>query len=180
MPYSSPNRFALLTRSLAVVLASLLAVGASVAHGDDDDEGDERGSYAIGLWGDLPYNDLQAQVGVPNLIADMNSQNLKFTVHDGDLKGGNAVGGSVTPTTCSNALYAQSLAYFNALKAPAMFTPGDNDWTDCDRASNGSYNSLERLDYQRQFFFSTPYSFGQQATASRTCSPARPMPECHG
>jgi hypothetical protein len=43
-----------------------------------------------------------------------------------------------------------------------MFTPGDNDWTDCDRPKNGGYNSLERLDYQRRVFFSTPYSFGQK------------------
>lgn len=46
-------------------------------------------TYAIGLWGDLPYSDTQALVGVPNLIADMNAQKLAFTVHDGDLKAGN-------------------------------------------------------------------------------------------
>ena len=32
---------------------------------------------------------------------------------------------------------------FDSLRAPAMFTPGDNDWTDCDR--NAGTNSLERL-----------------------------------
>ena len=42
-----------------------------------------------------------------------------------------------------------------------MFTPGDNDWTDCDRPSNGGFNSLERLDHERQLFFSTPFSLGQ-------------------
>jgi hypothetical protein len=42
-----------------------------------------------------------------------------------------------------------------------MFTPGDNDWTDCDRPNNGGYNSLERLDRERQILFSTPFSFGQ-------------------
>ena len=65
--------------------------------------GDGRGGvpYAIGLWGGLPYNDVQAQTGVPNLIADMNAQRLKFTVNDRDLKGGNGIAGSNTPTTCS-------------------------------------------------------------------------------
>ncbi len=111
--------------------------------------------YAIGLWGDLPYSDLQATVGVPNLIADMNSQNLAFTVHDGDLKAG-------SNSPCNDALYTRSLAYLNSLAAPAMFTPGDNDWTDCDRANNGGFNSLERLDHERTVFFSTPYSFGQR------------------
>jgi hypothetical protein len=42
-----------------------------------------------------------------------------------------------------------------------MFTTGDNDWTDCDRPSNGGFNSLERLDHERQVFFSTPFSLGQ-------------------
>ena len=35
--------------------------------------------------------DVQALVGVPNLIADMNRQDLAFTVHDGDLKAGDAL-----------------------------------------------------------------------------------------
>jgi hypothetical protein len=41
-----------------------------------------------------------------------------------------------------------------------MFTPGDNDWTDCDRPSNGGFDSLGRLELERQVFFSTPYSLG--------------------
>jgi hypothetical protein len=43
-----------------------------------------------------------------------------------------------------------------------MFTPGDNDWTDCDRANNGGFPSLERLDHERALLFSTPYSLGQR------------------
>jgi hypothetical protein len=126
---------------------------------DDHDVDHRREKYAIGLWGDLPYSDVQVQ-GVLNLIDDMNSQNLTFTVHDGDLKAGKGVAGSVTPTTCADAKYVQALSFFDALKAPAAFTPGDNDWTDCDIASNGNFNSLERLDHERQLFFSTPFTFG--------------------
>src|SRR5256885_3151805 len=117
-------------------LAGAIAASA-LAERDDEDRNDD-GRYAIGLWGDLPYSDLQAQVGVPNLIADMNGQKLAFTVHDGDLKAGNGTPGSVTPTICSDALYVQALGFFNSLDAPAMLTPGDNDWTDCDRPSNRS------------------------------------------
>src|SRR6185437_10543714 len=98
--------------------------------------------YAIGLWGDLPYSDQQAQTGVPNLIADMNAQDIEFSVHDGDLKAGNGTPGSLTPTTCTDALYQQALGFFNSFDKPAFFTPGDNDWTDCDRPSNGGFNSL--------------------------------------
>jgi hypothetical protein len=128
-----------------------LAIAAQVpAWADDDDDA----SYAIGLWGDFPYSVQQATTGVPNLIADMNAHRLKFTAHDGDLKAGSG-------SLCDDGLYAQALAYFNSLEAPAIFTPGDNDWTDCDRASNGGFNSRERLDHERKVFFSTPFSLGQ-------------------
>ncbi|MGJ7512573.1 hypothetical protein [Variovorax sp. GT1P44] len=153
-----------LTIVFAMVLASVTTL--ALADHEDDDDRDERGRvrapYAIGLWGDLPYSDVQALTGVPNLIADMNRQELAFTVHDGDLKAGNGTPGSVTPTTCSDALYAQALGFFNALKAPAMLTPGDNDWTDCDRPSNGGFSSRERLDHERQVLFGTPFSLGQR------------------
>jgi hypothetical protein len=129
--------------------------------GRDDRDDDDQDSYAIGLWGDLPYSDAQALTGVPNMIADMNLQDLAFTAHDGDLKAGNATKGSVTPTDCSDALYIQALNYFNSLDAPAVFTTGDNDWTDCDRPSNGGYSSRERLDHERQLFFSTPFTLGK-------------------
>jgi hypothetical protein len=95
----------------------------------------------------------------------MNGSDSSFSVHDGDLKAGNATVGSVTPTTCQNAvqpsIYSQGLGYFNSLDEPAIFTPGDNDWTDCDRTSNGGFNSLERLQYERGFFFGSDQSLGQ-------------------
>jgi hypothetical protein len=138
---------------LALLLAAALAIVALAPASADDRDDDD--SYEIGLWGDLPYSLQQATVGVPNLIADMNAHRLKFTAHDGDLKAG-------SNSFCDDGLYGQALAYLNSLEAPAMFTPGDNDWTDCDRPSNGGFNSRERLDRERQVFFSTPFSFGQR------------------
>ena len=93
--------------------------------------------YSIGLWGDLPYSQSQAEA-IPAMIEDMNSQDLVFTVQDGDLRQGggvpslraenssNGVGGIVG----GGSIYQRGLNYFNALKAPAIFTTGDNDWTD--------------------------------------------------
>ena len=131
---------------LVVVIVVVSLVPKSAFAGDDD-----RSPYAIGLWGDLPYNSAQATIGVPNLIADMNSQSLAFTAHDGDLKSGSS--------ECTDAVYTQALGYFGALKAPAAFTPGDNDWTDCDRTAG--YSSLAQLDKERALFFSTSFTLGQ-------------------
>ena len=135
-----------------------LAVTANVAIAGQTEDRDlqrtrnNRGVYAIGLWGDLPYSSVQATEGVPNLIADMNSQDLAFTAHDGDLKSGSGV--------CTDSVYLQGLLYFNSLRAPAVFTPGDNDWTDCDRTSG--YSSLAQLDLERKLFFNTPFTLGQR------------------
>ena len=150
-----------LAKALGAMVIAALATGTASGqvqgrHGDDDDDGRGNGeTYAIGLWGDLPYSAAQEATGVPNLIADMNRQDLAFTVHDGDLKAGSG-------SPCDDALYARALGWFNALRAPAVFTPGDNDWTDCDRPANGGYSSLERLDKEREVFFSTSRSLGQR------------------
>ena len=53
-----------------------------------------------------------------------------------------------------------------------MFTPGDNDWTDCDRPSNGGFNSLERLDYERRCS-SAPRSRSAATRCGRRCRPTR-------
>ncbi|HMI52494.1 MAG TPA: hypothetical protein VK525_13340, partial [Candidatus Saccharimonadales bacterium] len=144
------SRRMFLTTVAALLVAATTTVLASGKFGRDDrhdhDDNHDRSTYAIGLWGDLPYSDIQATVGVPNLIADMNRHDLAFTAHDGDLKAGSGTPGSLTPTVCSDAVYAQGLKYLNSLKAPAVLTPGDNDWTDCDRPANGGFSSLERPD----------------------------------
>jgi hypothetical protein len=50
-----------------------------------------------------------------------------------------------------------------------MFTPGDNDWTDCDR-SPGT-NSSERLAFERTVLFSTPFSLGQHPMRQEVQAP---------
>ena len=147
--------------SLAVLAAATL-VTAGIAVSSNGSTNKKTFEFSVGLWGDLPYSDTQALSGVPNLIADMNSSDISFSIHDGDLKAGNGIAGSVTPTTCSDALYTQAIGTFNSLDQPAFFTPGDNDWTDCDRPSNGSFNELERLQHEREILFSTDRSFGKK------------------
>ena len=65
--------------ALTVPFLTSIAIGLATANERENERENSNSSYAIGLWGDLPYNDVQAQTGVPNLIADMNSQDLAFT-----------------------------------------------------------------------------------------------------
>lgn len=152
--FAEPMRRLSRLRAFALPLLAAASIGFAHADGDGhDDRGEDRDgrAYAIGLWGDLPYSAAQV-VGVTHLIEDMNSQRLAFTVHDGDLKSGSS--------ECTDAVYATALGLLNSIDAPAMFTPGDNDWTDCDRTAG--YNSLVQLDKERELFFSTPHSLGQR------------------
>ena len=144
---------------LGAVIIGGIALAAQGNNGIGGVVGNANASYAIGLWGDLPYSAIQESVGLPNLIDDMNSQKLAFTVHDGDLKTGNAA------PICDDALYLRALGWFNSLDAPAIFTPGDNDWVDCDRPNNGSFRSLERLSHERQVLFSKPETLGRRRFA---------------
>jgi hypothetical protein len=143
-------------KSLWIVLAavSLTALTAGLAVGSSGRENDRTFEYAVGLWGDLPYSAVQESTGLPNLLQDMNEAHLAFTVHNGDLKQGSG-------SPCDDALYNRALGWFNSLDRAAMFTPGDNDWTDCDRPANGGFTSRERLDRERQVFFGTKYSLGR-------------------
>src|SRR5919112_398457 len=108
----------LLVPTLAALLAAAATAGIAVAGRGHDRHHDH--TYAIGLWGDLPYSTgnsdttlLQKPAGVPNLIADMNRQHLAFSVHDGDLKDGSS--------RCSDDKYLAFKASLNTLRAPAVF-----------------------------------------------------------
>ena len=56
----------------------------------------------------------------------------------------------------------RKLGFLNSFVAPTLYTPGDNEWTDCYREKAGKMDPLERLDYIRTTYFSDPTtSFGQ-------------------
>lgn len=146
---------------LAVLVAAALAAG--VAVGGNGSTNNKTFEYTVGLWGDLPYSAAQ-EAALPNLFADMNQAQLAFTVNDGDLKAGSG--------PCPDSLYQKAKGWLNSLEGAAMFTPGDNDWTDCDR--NAGVSSLERLNYERSLFFSTNQSLGthpmtQEVQTDPTC-----------
>jgi len=143
-------------RHLLPLLAALVAAATTAGFAVADDERPALGGsrfQSIGLWGDVPYSDAQKTIGVPKLLADMNANRLAFSVHVGDIKSGGS--------RCDDAVYATAKGYFESLRAPALYTPGDNEWTDCDRPSNGAYSSRERLQYIRSTLFDTSRSFGQ-------------------
>lgn len=101
--------------------------------------------FSFGLWGDMPYAKNGDTPKIPALIADMNASDIAFSLFDGDIKDGSS--------KCTDDVYATALDTFNSFEKPAVYIPGDNEWTDCHRTNNGGYDNLERLAYLRKVMF---------------------------
>jgi hypothetical protein len=106
---------------------------------------DRFGFMAIG---DMPYTLPADFAAFERLIDRINRIKPAFTVHVGDIKSGS--------TRCSDEHFARILATFGTFDQPLVYTPGDNEWTDCHRPDNGPFDPLERLARLRSLFFAAP------------------------
>lgn len=103
-----------------------------------------RADFQFGVVGDLPYSPAEREQFAA-MMEEMDGRPLAFVVHAGDFKSGSS--------RCSDAVYRDRLALFSASRHPWIYTPGDNDWTDCHRSEAGSYEPTERLARLRSLFF---------------------------
>lgn len=110
--------------------------------------------FSFGLWGDMPYQKNGDMEKLPNVIKSLNHSDIAFSIHNGDIKDGSS--------TCDDEKYHQMYTLFNQLENPVIYTVGDNEWTDCHRTNNGSYDPLERLSFLRQIFFKDNQSLGKK------------------
>ena len=141
---------------VSLAFASCLIAGVGLESNDSAPRTNPSGNgrFAFALIGDMPYG-AEGDAKFPNIIADINAdRNLSFVVHDGDFKNGSSL--------CSDEVFQNRLDLFNAFAHPFIFVPGDNEWTDCHRANNGSYDPLGRLALLRSLFFPTDESLGER------------------
>jgi hypothetical protein len=107
-----------------------------------------RGAFSFALLGDLPYGDTQV-TQFDAVIEEVNAdKSLQFVMHTGDVKGGSE--------RCDDDRLIARFNQFQKFVPAFIFTPGDNDWTDCHRTNNGSFNPIERLGFLRSVFYSVP------------------------
>lgn len=128
-----------MTRASALLLAAALVLAGCATKGPHPD------AFTFGILGDAPYSDHET-VRFLNLIDDINAEPLAFVVHVGDMKAG-------SNSPCTDALYEERRAQFERFKAPFHFVPGDNDWVDCRRPTNGSMDPIERLARLRSVYY---------------------------
>ena len=126
-------------------------------------------TFSFVALGDLPYGPPEKAYGpYRSLIDRINLEVPAFSVHVGDFKSGS--------TLCSDEEFANQLAHFQRFKGAVVYTPGDNEWTDCHRNNNGSFDPLERLAALRQKFFSTGQSLGAKPLSVQNQSTDKTAP----
>ena len=113
-------------------------------------------------FGDMPYCNrageeaCAAEVGrVEQLTGAINAAAPAFSIFLGDTKAGREA--------CTDAIILdRTAAWFGRIRDPLVYTPGDNEWTDCWQPRAGGFDPVERLGLLRARFFSAPVSLGQR------------------
>ena len=112
--------------------------------------------------GDTAYTDA-SYAEYERLIDKINTAKPDFSIHVGDTLG---------YQSCTNETYDRIDGFFGRFMAPLVYTPGDNEWTDCeepgsDANDRGDWDAvadykLNRLAELRSRYFSTDESLGQR------------------
>jgi hypothetical protein len=95
--------------------------------------------------GDAPYNWLE-ELQFRLVLRDLDAHDLSTIISVGD----------IFWRPCTDEMYRRSRDWFNGLRHPVIYTPGDNEWFDCWEPGSGGYEPQERLGRLRQIFYSTP------------------------
>jgi hypothetical protein len=114
----------------------------------------QQKKFTIVAFGDMPYKVPNDYPKFERVIKTLNKENPTFIVHVGDFKSGSSL--------CSTEYFEKMHAYFETINPPFIYTPGDNEWTDCNRKAAGEYDPNERLALLRKIFFGTDKSFGKK------------------
>ena len=138
-----------------VLVALALLANASVLGHPPSAQGAADQMFQLAVIGDLAYEPAEEPL-LANVLADLNRAPLDFVFHVGDLSG--------DAYACRDEDHDRRLAQFQASVHPFIYTPGDNDWTDCHRTrpTRATFDPLERLTRIRERFFSKDESLGRR------------------
>jgi len=119
-------------------------------------------AQTIVILADTPYSDKEKQMlqGPDGILYRLiNAEKPSVVMHLGDLKSGG--------DSCTNELLSEHKALLAQVQpGRIIYTPGDNDWTDCDRfLLFHSFDELERLEYLTKLMFKTPALLSENLTS---------------
>ena len=139
--------------AIASGIAILLSVVSICARADD--------TVRFVALGDLPYTNSQAKDLEAEIKPKIQIGGFPFVIHYGDFKSGG--------DDCNDAeLQAAYNQIISLLPGRVFFTPGDNDWTDCDRKKlDQPISELVRLAKLRDAFYSKPLAVANKMQVQR-------------
>ena len=146
---------------IALLSAALLAAGLVAPAIADNSHDDSHAALTLAVIGDWPYNDLllnSANLLIDSVNAD---RHVRFLLHVGDIHSGSqpcTSAGILPPIATSNPGWNQAVFQrFQQFDMPVIYTPGDNEWTDCHKSKEKSAGDpLKELASVRGLFFSRP------------------------
>ena len=107
--------------------------------------------------GDMPYNIPEDDVRFEALIAEINRRAPAFTIHVGDTQS--------SRTPCGPEMLEKVERQLARFTQPLIYTPGDNEWTDCHLHPPPHNDPLEQLAEIRRRFFADDQSLGRKRLA---------------
>ncbi len=116
--------------------------------------------FQFAVIGDYPYGADQVPK-FDRLIEMVNEERPAFVLHLGD----------VGAQACTDAALNTTLASLRRFTMPVVYTPGDNEWTDCHEAGADPLQRLRRL---RETFFPSEQSLGGETLTVTRQSPEYP------
>ncbi len=165
------KKLLLSTALLAVGFMSAISV---IADDRDNERRDDTSPITIAVFGDWPYNQNLLD-NAPLLIHSVNADSkVKLVMHVGDIHSGSMACTSadiLPPISTSNPNWNQKVYYwFQQFNAPVVYTPGDNEWTDCHKSKQRrSGDPLKELASVRDLFFAQPgHTLGLHRRAVRS------------
>lgn len=134
----------------------VLLVASFAAHGE---------TWRFAMIGDTPYSSYERDQ-LPAMLQAVVDNGVELVIHVGDIKNGQS--------RCDDALFADRRQLFDSVAVPFVLVAGDNEWTDCARASNGNYDPVERLSRLRSIFWPEDHSLGRRTIALQRQAPGYP------
>ena len=132
-------------------VAALVTAACSSGGGDDPPAATAGDRFTFAVVGDYPYGPDQVP-RFDRLIEMVNEERPAVVLHVGD----------IGAQPCTDAALNTSLAAIRRFAVPVVYTPGDNEWTDCHEAGA---DPIERLRRVRQLFFPSDQALGATTIA---------------
>ena len=150
-----------MNKLICATIVALASTQPAFAADTNANGNDSATPITIAVFGDWPYNNLLLD-NASLLINSVNADpSVSLILHVGDIHSGSmpcTSAGILPPIAASNPGWNDKIYFdFQQFTMPVVYTPGDNEWTDCHKTKEKSSGApLNELAAVRRLFFARP------------------------